>query len=199
MLQREIEPAKSQKLDAAAAFLASLEEPKLTSLAEAGKKPPIEILPPGMPSLSAPPISIQKKPASAAPNSQQPPGKPLALEAPPTTKTEPLSAPPSQQSESTPKPGSDQLPSQSTADSTPDSVTASSQPESGETVIDDKNEAPTSAPASNADQISSGENVQPAPISKPAPTPILTEAPPQVAVIQEANVPTTAPLGDFLA
>ncbi|KAL2345556.1 hypothetical protein Fmac_006841 [Flemingia macrophylla] len=92
VLQREIEPTPSQKTDAAAAFLASLEEPKLTSLADAGKKPAIEILPPGMMSLNAP-ISIQKKPASAAQNSQQPPGKPLlALEAPPTTAAAPESA-----------------------------------------------------------------------------------------------------------
>ncbi|MCI38625.1 transducin/WD40 repeat-like superfamily protein, partial [Trifolium medium] len=91
MLQREVEPTPSQKTDATAAFLASLEEPKLTSLAEAGKKPPIEILPPGMMSLNAP-ISIQKKPASAAQNSQPQPGKPLALEAPPTTTAAPDSS-----------------------------------------------------------------------------------------------------------
>ncbi|KAK1276991.1 hypothetical protein QJS04_geneDACA011030 [Acorus gramineus] len=60
MLQKELEHTPSVKTDAAAAFLASLEEPKLTSLAEAAKKPPIEILPPGMASLSAPPITIKK-------------------------------------------------------------------------------------------------------------------------------------------
>jgi hypothetical protein len=37
MLQKEVDHAPSQKIDAASAFLASLEEPKLTSLAEAGK------------------------------------------------------------------------------------------------------------------------------------------------------------------
>ncbi|KAF7804999.1 transcription initiation factor TFIID subunit 5 [Senna tora] len=93
MLQRAVEPTKSHKTDATAAFLASLEEPKLTTLAEAGKKPPIEVLPPGMVSLSAP-ISIQKKPAPAAQNSQQQPAKPLALEAPPppTTTSVPMNA-----------------------------------------------------------------------------------------------------------
>ncbi|KAI9194407.1 hypothetical protein LWI28_005670 [Acer negundo] len=84
MLQKEVEHTPTTKTDAAAAFLASLQEPKLTSLAEAGKKPPIEILPPGMPSLSAP-ISVQKKPVPGAQSSQKQPGKLLALEAPPTT------------------------------------------------------------------------------------------------------------------
>lgn len=86
MLQREMEPASSQKTDAAATFFASLEDPKLTSLADAGKKLPIEILPSGMMSLSEP-FPVQKKPALAAQNSQQPPSKPLALEAPPTATT----------------------------------------------------------------------------------------------------------------
>ncbi|KAI3996980.1 hypothetical protein MKX01_021256 [Papaver californicum] len=90
MLQKELEHIPTTKTDAAAAFLASLEEPKLSSLAEAGKKPPIEILPPGMVSLSAAPITIQKKPtaaafaATAAAASQaaslQQPSKPLLLE-----------------------------------------------------------------------------------------------------------------------
>ncbi|KAK0606944.1 hypothetical protein LWI29_006755 [Acer saccharum] len=101
MLQKEVEHTPTTKTDAAAAFLASLQEPKLTSLAEAGKKPPIEILPPGMPSLSAP-ISVQKKPVPGAQRSQQQPGKPLALEAPPTTTPAAVTAPPSTEaSEST--------------------------------------------------------------------------------------------------
>ncbi|CAH9073389.1 unnamed protein product [Cuscuta epithymum] len=53
-LQKEMEHISSIKTDAAAAFLASLEEPKLTSLADATKKPPVEILPPGMASLYGP-------------------------------------------------------------------------------------------------------------------------------------------------
>ncbi|CAL9075415.1 unnamed protein product [Musa textilis] len=66
MLHKELDHTPVVKTDAAAAFLASLEEPKFTSLAEAAKKPPIEILPPGMASLSAPPITISKKPAASA-------------------------------------------------------------------------------------------------------------------------------------
>ncbi|KAJ6381278.1 hypothetical protein OIU77_030039 [Salix suchowensis] len=84
MLQKEVDHAPSKKIDAASAFLASLEEPKLTSLAEAGKKPPIEILPPGMPSLSAL-ITTQKKPTLGIQSSQQ---KPLQLEAPPSATPE---------------------------------------------------------------------------------------------------------------
>ncbi|THU65057.1 hypothetical protein C4D60_Mb01t33120 [Musa balbisiana] len=64
MLQKELDHTPVVKTDAAAAFFASLKEPKFTSLAEAGKKPPIEILPPGMASLSAPPITIGKKSAA---------------------------------------------------------------------------------------------------------------------------------------
>lgn len=77
-----MEHTPSAKTDATAAFLASLEEPKLTSLSEAGKKPPIEILPPGMSALSAS-ITVKKKPAPVMQTSQ-PQSKPLALEAPPT-------------------------------------------------------------------------------------------------------------------
>ncbi|KAJ4981662.1 hypothetical protein NE237_032499 [Protea cynaroides] len=91
MLQKDLEHAPTMKTDAAAAFLASLEEPKLTSLAEAGKKPPIEILPPGMVSLTAA-IPIQKKPGPGIQGSQQQPSKPLLLELPPSTE-QPASAP----------------------------------------------------------------------------------------------------------
>ncbi|RDX71749.1 hypothetical protein CR513_48853 [Mucuna pruriens] len=182
MLQREVEPTPSQKTDAAAAFLASLEEPKLTSLADAGKKPPIEILPPGMVSLNAP-ISIQKKPASAAQNSQQPPGKLLALEAPPTTTAAPESA--IQQPESTPASVGDPLPSESTSDPTPAPAAAPPQPESGEITVD--NGVPTSAPASDGDSNVNGETVQAASIGNPAPP----EVPPSpVAEVSEINVPT---------
>ncbi|KAF0920647.1 hypothetical protein E2562_036140 [Oryza meyeriana var. granulata] len=60
--------------DAAAEFLAALEDPKLTSLGETEKKPPIVILPPGMPPLSTPPIVIKKSVAK--------PGLPNAAQAP---------------------------------------------------------------------------------------------------------------------
>ncbi|CAM8905406.1 unnamed protein product [Rhodiola kirilowii] len=81
MLQKEMEHTLKTKTDASDAFLASLEEPKLTSLVEAGKKPPIEILPPGMPPLSMS-ISVQKKPVSTSLSLNQP-GKPMLLEGDP--------------------------------------------------------------------------------------------------------------------
>lgn len=70
-------------MDAAAAFLASLEESKITTLQDAAKKPPIEILPPGMATLYGPNPgqSGQKKPGLALPSTQQQPSKPLLLEA----------------------------------------------------------------------------------------------------------------------
>lgn len=70
-------------MDAAAAFLASLEESKITTLQDAAKKPPIEILPPGMATLYGPNPgqSGLKKPSLALPSSQQQPTKPLLLEA----------------------------------------------------------------------------------------------------------------------
>ncbi|KAK4763822.1 hypothetical protein SAY87_013260 [Trapa incisa] len=85
-LQKEVEHIPSTKTDATAAILASLEEPKLTSLADAAKKPPIEILPPGMPSLSAS-LAMKKKPPPASQTTDQQQlqqgNKPMLLEAPP--------------------------------------------------------------------------------------------------------------------
>ncbi|XP_061366203.1 uncharacterized protein LOC133309444 [Gastrolobium bilobum] len=196
MLQREIEPIPSQKTDATAAFLASLEEPKLTSLAEAGKKPPIEILPPGMMSLDAP-ISIQKKPASAAQNSQQSPGKPLALEAPPpTTTAAPESA--TEQPESTSAPVSEPQPSEPTSDSTPDPAAAPPQPESGETTVDNEGPTPTSASVNDGDPNVNGQTVQAESSSNPASA--SREVPSPVAEVSETNVPspTTVPVSDPL-
>lgn len=81
-LQKEMEHTPSTKMDAAAAFLASLEETKLTSLQDAAKKPPIEILPPGMASLYGPNPgqSGPKNPNPAMKSTQQHPGKQLLLE-----------------------------------------------------------------------------------------------------------------------
>lgn len=94
MLQKELELTPSTKTDAASAFLASLEEGKFTSLSDAAKKPPIEILPPGMMSPSL--ASIQKKPAPGLQAALQQPSKPLQLEAPPQEGAEgaPDNAPP---------------------------------------------------------------------------------------------------------
>ncbi|XP_010454796.1 PREDICTED: uncharacterized protein LOC104736495 [Camelina sativa] len=102
-LQKEVEQAPSSKTDAASAFLASLEDPKLTSLSDVSKKPPIEILPPGMSSIFAS-ISAPKKPLLTQKTSQPEPTKPLALEEP--AKPLAIEAPPSSeptQTESVPE------------------------------------------------------------------------------------------------
>lgn len=95
MLQRELEHNPSVKTDAAAAFLASLEDPKLTTLGEAAKKPPIEILPPGMASLSAPPITIKKPGAlpAPAPTTQNPNPIGTPIGAPITSTNNPIGTP----------------------------------------------------------------------------------------------------------
>lgn len=93
----------STKTDAAAAFLASLEEPKLTSLADAAKKPPIEILPPGMASLYGPNPGQTK-----TPNKQgllQKPDKPLLLEGSKTTPPNAATVPPENGTAPTSEPG----------------------------------------------------------------------------------------------
>ncbi|KAK9076951.1 hypothetical protein SSX86_005286 [Deinandra increscens subsp. villosa] len=101
-LQKEMEHGASTKTDAASAFLASLEEPKLTSLADAAKKPPIEILPPGMPSIDAPLPGIQKKTMPTSQGSLQQPAKPLQIEGPPPA--EPGAAPPTAEPGAAPPP-----------------------------------------------------------------------------------------------
>ncbi|KAL0364933.1 UNVERIFIED_CONTAM: TSET complex member tstF [Sesamum angustifolium] len=86
-LQKDLEHTPSTKMDAATAFLASLEESKITSLQDSAKKPPIEILPPGMASLYGPNPgqSGPKKPGPPLQSSQPQPAKPLALEGPAAT------------------------------------------------------------------------------------------------------------------
>ncbi|GJS63225.1 transducin/WD40 repeat-like superfamily protein [Tanacetum coccineum] len=113
-LQKEIEHGSSTKTDAASAFLASLEDPKLTSLADAAKKPPIEILPPGMPSIDAPLPGIQKKTVPAVPGSLQQPAKPLQIEGPPPESAAP---PPTAESGATPTEGTDDPPSTAESES----------------------------------------------------------------------------------
>lgn len=80
-LQQDLEHKLPTKMDAAAAFLASLEESKITSLQDSAKKPPIEILPPGMASLYGPNPGA-KKPGLALHTSQQQVGNQLLLEGP---------------------------------------------------------------------------------------------------------------------
>ncbi|KAL6545662.1 hypothetical protein OROGR_009536 [Orobanche gracilis] len=89
-LQKEMEHTPSTKMDAASAFLASLEESKIASLQDSAKKPPIEILPPGMASLYGPnpgQSGLKKKGPAALQSSQQQLGKPLLLEGPKITPT----------------------------------------------------------------------------------------------------------------
>ncbi|KAK7861499.1 hypothetical protein CFP56_000227 [Quercus suber] len=195
MLQKEVDHTPSTKTDAASAFLASLEEPKLTSLGDAGKKPPIEIFPPGMTSLSIS-ISAQKKPAPANQSSQQQQGKQLLLEAPPATT--PVSAP--LQSDSTP--GSAPPQSESTeasvsaalqSESTPAPVSTPLQSESSEPVPD--NRAPGASSVSDPVSVLSGATVPETSTINST----LAEAPPQAPEILETSIPTTLPMSDPLA
>lgn len=194
MLQKEVDHAPSKKIDAASAFLASLEEPKLTSLAEAGKKPPIEILPPGMPSLSAL-ITTQKKPTPGIQSSQQ---KPLQLEGPPTATPEAVtvSAATTATSEAPENASAATTTTSAATENAPPSTTpeAGSSPlpsEASKPTVDDK--APPSSPGSNSDQIAPVESI---------PETIASDLalPPQIPDNQGASVPasTTLPMSDVL-
>nr|GMD03795.1 G-protein beta subunit-like protein (contains WD40 repeats) [Ipomoea batatas] len=122
-LQKEMEHILSTKTDAAAAFLASLEEPKLTSLADAAKKPPIEILPPGMASLYGPNPGQTK-----TPNKQgllQKPDKPLLLEGSKTTPLNAATVPPENGTAPTSEPGVTPNPEAAAGASIPESDTPS--------------------------------------------------------------------------
>ncbi|KAJ6407920.1 hypothetical protein OIU84_011264 [Salix udensis] len=194
MLQKEVDHAPSKQIDAASAFLASLEEPKLTSLAEAGKKPPIEILPPGMPSLSAL-ITTQKKPTLGIQSSQQ---KPLQLEAPPiaTPEAATISAATTATSEAPENASAATTSTSAATENAPPSTTpeAESSPlpsEASKPTVDVK--APTSSPGSNSDQIAPVESIPETIASDSA-------VPPQIPDNQGASVPadTTLPLSDFL-
>lgn len=194
MLQKEVDHAPSQKIDAASAFLASLEEPKLTSLAEAGKKPPIEILPPGMPSLSAL-ITTQKKLTPGIQSSQQ---KPLQLEGPPTATPEAVivSAATTATSEAPENASAATTTTSAATENAPPSTTpeAGSSPlpsEASKPTVDDK--APTSSPGSNSDQIAPVESISETIASDLA-------LPPQIPDNQGASVPasTTLPMSDVL-
>ncbi|KAJ7973178.1 Transducin/WD40 repeat-like superfamily protein [Quillaja saponaria] len=203
MLQREVEPTPSKKTDAAAAFLASLEEPKLTSLAEAGKKPPIEILPPGMPSLSVS-FAVQKKPASVTQNSQQQPSKQLLLEAPPATAATLAST--TNPSESAPAPVSDPLQSQSTSESPAAPVQAES--ETNQAVPTNLAEAEVSAQVPGVSPQVPGVPPQVPDVSPKVPevSPKVQEVSPHVPVVSsqvpevslQTNRPPTMSLTSFL-
>ncbi|XP_004290117.1 PREDICTED: uncharacterized protein LOC101292072 [Fragaria vesca subsp. vesca] len=189
MLQKEVEHTPLEKTDAAAAFLASLEEPKLTSLADAAKKPPIEILPPGMPSLTVA-MTVQKKPPPGAQNSQQQLGKPLLLEAAPATTPAPSSAP--QQSESG-EPTSDNKNPVLSADSNPTpAASGESVPENSKNDVA-PSEAPPQAPQSDAaSQVpqSDGASQEPqADTSSQAPQPDAASQAPQPDAASQAPQP----------
>lgn len=187
MLQKEVEHGPSTKMDAAAAFLASLEEPKLTNLAEAGKKPPIEILPPGMPSLSAF-ITSQKKPGPSTQSSQQQPSKPLQLEAPPAANSEPATT-------STPASTTATTPENAPPSSTPDVENAQPPSEASEAYGSVNDKAPIPSSGSNPDLVASAENIPPTSTIDTTSTAV----PPQIPDNQGASIPSTMPMSDALA
>ncbi|GFY89230.1 transducin/WD40 repeat-like superfamily protein [Actinidia rufa] len=187
MLQKEKEPGPSTKTDAAAAFLASLEGPKLTSLADAAKKPPIEILPPGMASLYGP-IPGQKKPGPITPGVPQQPGKPMLLEAPPAAAPPATTSPPP--SESIPAESGAPASSEANPPGPPvpsDSGSTPGPTESSAPTTD--NQAPTSPLAGDMSPIVPGESVPTSSASGQA----LTETPHPVQKIQGMTTPDTAP------
>ncbi|XP_052192236.1 uncharacterized protein LOC127801302 isoform X2 [Diospyros lotus] len=168
VLQKEKEGTPSKTTDAAAAFLASLEDPKLTSLADAAKKPPIEILPPGMTSLYGP-IPGQKKPGPLSQGSQQQPGKPMLLEAPPAAT--PVSAP--QPAESgVPPPSDSSAPPPSEPTPPPPLPSESSAPPPAESSASPPSDSNPSAPSDSATPASLEPNAPPlAPSESNAPPP----------------------------
>lgn len=207
------------KTDATAAFLASLEEPKLSSLLEAGKKPPIQILPPGMSALSAS-ITIKKKPALGPQTSQQQPGKPLAIEAPPPSgpaEASTAAVPPTASVAAPGAPiaigtsGSDaQAATPATAigapsPGSPDAAALGAPPstsEASEPASEDRD--PNSSTGSKPDMVASAESNQTSSASEtPAPDATLAdkpvaEVPPATPDNQETIVPTTLPTSDPL-
>ncbi|XP_062081320.1 uncharacterized protein LOC133786118 [Humulus lupulus] len=190
ILQKEVDHTPSTKMDAAASFLASLEDPKLTSLAEAGKKPPIEILPPGMPTLTGP-ISLGKKPAPATQNTEQQP-KQLLLEGATTAATpSPISTPPTTTTTTTTtEPSTETGAAPTGTEATPPTAeTPAPQPESGEPVPADTLPVPST---SNSDQVNPGETTV---VESSTNVVEPSEAPPQVPEIQETNLQASLPIG----
>ncbi|CAO1948146.1 unnamed protein product [Urochloa humidicola] len=195
MLQKELDHTPTVKTDAAAAFLASLEDPKLTSLGETEKKPPIEILPPGMPPLSAPPIVIKKSGAKPGlPNAAQasngpigapmvqgataPQGTPMVQGAPMAQGAPGAQGVPMNQSAPAPSQGTDEAkPSEATAAdaatpaaeaaAAPSNEEAKAAPGNEEATAAPGNEEATAAPAAPVTEAAS--NTDPAAAAAPAP------------------------------
>lgn len=167
-LQKEVDHIPATKMDAAAAFLAALEESKLTSLHDSSKKPPIEILPPGMASLYGhnPGHSGAKKPALALQSSQQKVGNQLLLEGPTET---PQDASTSSEPGGLPSGESESAPPQNTAVEAPPIITS-------ESVAESSASAPTSeqpdSMTSKSDAPPQSEPDAPA----PAPAPLVAES-----------------------
>lgn len=183
MLQKEKEHGPSTKTDAASAFLASLEEPKLTSLADAAKKPPIEILPPGMASLYGP-IPGQKKPPGPATSALlQQPGKPMLLEAAPSA-APPATDPPQPES-GAPSSSESGAPSSSESGAPPPPSDSSvALPSESNASVPSESGAPVGAPASSEPN---------APVSSDSSAPGPTELSAQIA---DNQTPTDSLVAD---
>ncbi|XP_013597675.1 PREDICTED: uncharacterized protein LOC106305828 isoform X2 [Brassica oleracea var. oleracea] len=186
-LQKEVEQAPSSKTDAASAFLASLEDPKLTSLSDASKKPPIEILPPGMSSIFAS-ISAPKKPLPAL--KPQEPTKPLAIEEP--AKPLAIEAPPSSeqpQTESAPETAADPesaAPETAAAsESAAPETAAVSESEARETAAGSESAAPeTAAVAETAEHVDK-------PVTETVSEPLVVEETPSEEKSEPSSTPNT--------
>ncbi|XP_028052819.1 SH3 domain-binding protein 1-like [Camellia sinensis] len=202
MLQKEMEHTPSTKTDAAAAFLASLEGPKLTSLADAAKKLPIEILPPGMASLYAPNPG-PKKPGSAAQGQQ--PGKPMLLEAPPAdtaaaaaadtaaaTATATSAPPPSEPSG--PPPSESSAPPPSDLSASVPSESGAPPPSESSAPAASELSAPTTDDQTPSSSVGVMDLIVPAATTSSQAMP---EAPNPAPDIQGTNGPATAPMIDF--
>lgn len=192
-LQKEIEPIPSSKTDAATAFLASLEEPKFTSLADAAKKPPIEILPPGMASLYGPNPG-QSKPLPAAQGQKQQAAKQLLLEGPNATaqnaSAQPETVAPTT-SESTALPKSDaDAANTSQSSTTTTSESSAPPPASGETSL----EPDTSVPPESNTQVPAESNGKAAENQSPVSSTAVDNpnATPETVPSVSNNSPTTS-------
>uniref|UniRef100_A0A1J3J8E6 Uncharacterized protein n=1 Tax=Noccaea caerulescens TaxID=107243 RepID=A0A1J3J8E6_NOCCA len=177
-LQKEVEQAPSSKTDAASAFLASLEDPKLTSLSDASKKPPIEILPPGMSSIFAS-ITAPKKPLLTQKTSQQEPTKPLAIEE--AAKPLAIEAPPT----SEPPPQTESAPENTpAADSAVPETAAVSESATPETEAVDESAAPETAAVSESTPVD-GQ------VSEAVSEPILEEK--EETSLEDKSAPSSTP------
>ncbi|KAF8082503.1 hypothetical protein N665_0822s0015 [Sinapis alba] len=179
-LQKEVEQVSSTKTDAASAFLASLEDPKLTSLSDASKKPPIEILPPGMSSIFAS-ISAPKKPLPTLKTSQPEATKPLAIEEP--AKPLAIEAPP---------PSSEETPQ---TESAPETAAAGKKAAPETEAVDESATQETAAVAESA----APETADVAESATPETAAVDEPAAPETAVVAESAAPEDAAVSESAA